>query len=159
ATSPQQLNELTVEQYKKLRKILKTFGKSVGNKNLVAFVNNPGTERLNISMGKTYADRFNHKYGESISYNDGPFLVFLTKHPDSLQVQKEDLCVAFSLKGDDFNEIVDNILYLEQLIRRDEVTNMSDVSYVLKSEFSSVVKNITKDDLLAVFQFIRDLRS
>jgi len=158
ATSYSYVDSLSQDDMKQMKKQIKRFGKSIGGKNLAVWVRNPDSDTLNVELGKTYADRLYKWYKINLNYSDGPYLVFLTHHPDIPPTEKDFAAVInFSRKTP--RCVVEAIEYLEAQIRRGCVSKYSVmvINYWLDIK-SFIAKNLEKIRVLEGIRVTVELR-
>jgi len=152
ATSYTYVESLSKNDMRELKKHIKRFGKSIGGKNLAVWVRNPDKDTLNVELGKTYTDRLYTWYKMNLDYSDGPYLVFLTHHPDSLP-NENDFAAVISFSNKTKEYIVEAIEYLEAQIRRGKVSQHGVIAVNYWLDFKSLVaknKTILKEIIMLV---------
>ncbi len=121
ATSHHYIEKITTKELYKFKKEFIRLGKSIGTENLAVWVNDPRSETLNVELGKTYCDRLDSWYGLYLDYSDGPFIIFLTHHPD-IKPNENDFAATISFEHKTNDYIVEAMEYLEAQIRRGKVS-------------------------------------
>jgi hypothetical protein len=115
ATSYAYVDNLSGRDMRQLKKQIERFGGSIGGKNLAVWVREPNEDRLNVELGKTYADRLN------LDYSGGPYLIFLTYHPDTVP-DRNDFAAVIGFSNKTPKYTIEAIEYLEAEIRRGHVS-------------------------------------
>jgi len=109
-----------------LQREFKSFGDSIGARNLAVWVNEPGLDRLSVSRGKEFADLFARTSRSSLDYNDGPFVVVCDRHPDLFDaasggVEAPPRAIVLSFRGVSPDRVGEVLNFVEASIRRDSV--------------------------------------
>ena len=144
-----------------LKRQFEEFGHSIGDKNLAVWANEPDSDKLSVSRGKYYADVFARWSGQSVSYNDGPYVIVCDRHPDELQTAAAEpgaspSVIIISFRNVASDRIIEVLNYLEERIRREELKTAQPQVYALwikmKSWWDGADREFMKSVTLALLQ-------
>lgn len=144
ATSTSYRDSLSVKEIRKLKERTKEFGRSIGKDNLIVWVGNSSNNKLNIALGKTFADRFNKWYSIKMNYTDGPYIVYVSCRPD-VPPSKDDFIAYVSFAEKKPKYIAEYLDYIEAGIRREDITAMGIRTEQDWIKLRSYVENHFKD--------------
>ena len=157
-TSYEYADEAAAAKLEILNRNFKSFGDSIGDRNLAVWVNEPGSDRLSISRGKYFADLFSRWADQSLEYSDGPFVILSDTHPDVFKTEtrealqeQEPTIIVIAFNRISTQDVINVLNHLEARIRRGEISASQTSLYTLWLQMKSWV---TQEESR---QFLKDI--
>lgn len=92
------------------------FGEAIGDRNLAVFVKDGATGAFDVTAGQSIVDKVNAKYGLSLGYAAGPYVLLLPSHPAAERAAGES-AVVVEFAGQSQAEIAANLARLSDMVR------------------------------------------
>jgi hypothetical protein len=147
ATDYDYKQKMSNKEIRLLKKHFRSFGKSIGERNLAVWIKNPDNETLNVELGKKIANDIYRWYGKSMEYYNGLYLAILKHNPCREPLSKENpIIVALFNKNAEF--IIKVLNLCEARIRRGKVPSEAEIKVFIGEEELKSLPNKIESELI-----------